>query len=574
MGDQDETIHYPQSIGDESRAPPSASDTNLRLRGFGDYELLSEIARGGMGVVYKARQVSLNRLVALKMILAGELASLDEVRRFHTEAEAAALLDHPGIVPIFEIGQYEDQHFFSMAFVEGESLAKRVMKGPLPSREAAEIMIEVSQAVNYAHVKGVIHRDLKPGNILLDRNGRPRVTDFGVAKLTRCGSDVTGTGQILGTPSYMPPEQAAGKTDQIGPLADVYSLGALLYCLLIGRPPFQASNALDTLLQVIEQEPVALRKLNRDVPLDLEIITLKCLEKNPASRYRSAGDVAADLQRFLDDEPILARHLGVVGRLRRWSRQKPLASGCLISAGGLIGFSAGIACFVGAVISLGFFSIDTVGWAMKPPNLAFSLPPSGGQTPLIRLEPGTLNRVVLHMQIRSTSFEMDGSDPFTPDEGLNGASDDAGENSGKQANPTQGQSRGQFNFPVKYSIFDAAGETLDQASTVADWSGLQLSQILSVDKDFTTVITHMELCKLRSPTSGQVQVRVAVAPDEIFYAQAQRLELRIYERIPDGARFGLLGGALFLVSPFVLLAGLVLLLYGPFLIIMRTIKRK
>jgi serine/threonine protein kinase len=188
---------------------------------FGDYELLSEIARGGMGVVYKARQVNLNRLVALKMILAGQLASDEDVKRFYTEAEAAAALEHPGIVPIFEIGQHNDQHFFSMGFVDGGSLADKIKDGPLPSKEAATYTKKVAEAIAYAHSKGVIHRDLKPANILLDRNDEPKVTDFGLARRTESNSDLTRTGAVMGTPSYMPPEQAAGRTDQVGPLADV-----------------------------------------------------------------------------------------------------------------------------------------------------------------------------------------------------------------------------------------------------------------------------------------------------------------------------------------------------------------
>ena len=206
-------------VTDAPTIPPIPGASNVRVevlerppvRYFGDYELLKEIARGGMGVVFQARQVNLNRVVALKMILAGQLAGTDDVKRFQIEAEAAAQLDHPGIVPIFEVGQHDGQHFFSMGFVEGQSLSTRVAKGPLPPREAALLVRDVAQAVHYAHGKGVIHRDLKPANILLDEKGTPRVTDFGLAKLTKSGSDLTGSGQILGTPSYMPPEQAGGE---------------------------------------------------------------------------------------------------------------------------------------------------------------------------------------------------------------------------------------------------------------------------------------------------------------------------------------------------------------------------
>ena len=235
-------------------AAPHVLPHRTTVRYFGDYELEREIARGGMGVVYKARQVKLNRPVALKMILAGNLAGEAEVRRFYLEAEAAANLDHPGIVPIYEVGQHEGQHYFSMGFVEGQSLAHRVAEGPLPPREAAALMVQIAEAVQYAHEKGVIHRDLKPGNVLLDTQGRPKVTDFGLVKKLQSDSGLTASGQIMGTPSYMPPEQAQGRSD-IGPLADVYSLGAMLFCLLTGRPPFQADNVMETLKQVLEQDP-------------------------------------------------------------------------------------------------------------------------------------------------------------------------------------------------------------------------------------------------------------------------------------------------------------------------------
>jgi WD40 repeat protein len=297
------------------------------IRYFGDYELLQEIARGGMGIVFKARQVTLNRVVAVKMILAGHLANAEEVQRFHAEAAAAAKLDHPGIVPIFEIGQHEGHHYFSMGFVEGTSLARKVAAGPLSPREAAELVEKVAEAVDYAHRKGIIHRDLKPANVLLDSSGQPRVTDFGLAKQLQHDSGLTGTGQVLGTPSYMPPEQAAGKLERVGPQADVYALGAILYCLVTGRPPFQAATPMDTLLQVLEQEPVSVRKLNPQVPLDVETIALKCLEKEPARRYVSPQAIAADLRRFVNGEPILARPIGNLSRAWRWCKRKPVVAG-------------------------------------------------------------------------------------------------------------------------------------------------------------------------------------------------------------------------------------------------------
>ncbi len=298
-----------------------------RIRYFGDYEIVREIARGGMGVVFQARQVRLNRTVALKMILAGQLADETDVKPFYTEAEAAANLDHPGIVPIYEVGQHEGQHYFSMGFVEGQSLSQRLAEGPLPSREAAELIRRVSEAIEYAHQRGVIHRDLKPANILLDRNGNPRVTDFGLAKKVQGDSGLTGSGQIMGTPSYMPPEQAGGKRGEVGPAADVYALGATLYALITGRPPFQAATAMDTVIQVVSDEPVPPRRLNPTVDLDIETICLKCLEKEPAKRFATAGALADELARFLAGEPILARPVGQTERAWRWCRRKPVVAG-------------------------------------------------------------------------------------------------------------------------------------------------------------------------------------------------------------------------------------------------------
>jgi hypothetical protein len=293
------------------------------VRYFGDYEILRELARGGMGVVFHARQVSLNRPVALKMILAGQLADETDVKRFYLEAEAAANLDHPGIVPIYEVGQHEGQHYFSMGFVEGQSLAQQVAGGPLPPRAAAAVMVKVAEAIDYAHQHGVIHRDLKPGNILLDPSGNPRVTDFGLAKKVEADSGLTGSGQIMGTPSYMPPEQAGGKRGEVGPAADVYALGATLYALVTGRPPFQAATAMDTLLMVLSEEPVPPRRLNATIPRDLETICLKCLEKEPARRYASAWALADDLRRHLDGEPIVARPVTRFERAAKWARRKP-----------------------------------------------------------------------------------------------------------------------------------------------------------------------------------------------------------------------------------------------------------
>ncbi len=293
------------------------------IRYFGGYEVLEEIARGGMGVVYKARQTSLNRIVALKMILAGKLASTDDVNRFQVEAEAAANLDHPGIVPIFEIGEHGGLHYFSMGFVQGQSLADRVNDGPLPPREAAEIMRNVAKAVSYAHGKGVIHRDLKPANVLLDAKGEPKVSDFGLAKQVESDSNLTRTGTLIGTPNYMPPEQARCETGDVGPRSDVYSLGAVLYCLLVGHPPFQSANPMDVLSQVLDREPISLRQLNPAIDRDLETIAFKCLTKDPTGRYSSAEEFADDLQRFLHGEPINARPISTLERLFKATKRQP-----------------------------------------------------------------------------------------------------------------------------------------------------------------------------------------------------------------------------------------------------------
>jgi WD40 repeat protein len=322
-------------------APPSSGSTPPKhIRYFGDYEIVRELARGGMGVVFEARQVALNRKVALKMILAGQLADQNDVKRFYTEAEAAANLDHPGIVPIFEVGQHEGQHYFSMGFVEGQSLSQRVAEGPLPPRQAADLIRRVGDAIEYAHQHGVIHRDLKPANILLDVQGNPRVTDFGLAKKVQADSGLTGSGQIMGTPSYMPPEQAGGERGEVGPAADVYALGATLYALLIGRPPFQAATAMDTVIQVLSEDAVPPRRLNAAIPLDLETICLKCLEKEPARRYGSATALGAELGRFLAGEPILARPVSAPERLWRWCRRNPVVAGLGGSVAALILFVA------------------------------------------------------------------------------------------------------------------------------------------------------------------------------------------------------------------------------------------
>jgi serine/threonine-protein kinase len=290
---------------------------------FGPYELIEEIGRGGMGVVYKAHQRQLDRIVAVKMILASHLANADQVSRFYAEARAAARLQDPRVVAIHEVGEFHGQHFFAMEYMPGPSLAQMVCTGPIDPVAAARYVMEVARVVARLHRRGVVHRDLKPSNILLDAQGQPCVTDFGLAKMLSADGPATRTGAIVGTPSYMAPEQAAGRTIDVGPLSDVYSLGAILYELTTGSPPFEATNPLDTLVQVLESDPTAPTRICPTLPKALETICLKCLEKSPSARYASADALADDLQRFLKAEPIEARTLRLDQRVRRWARREP-----------------------------------------------------------------------------------------------------------------------------------------------------------------------------------------------------------------------------------------------------------
>ena len=299
---------------------------------FGNYELLEEIARGGMGIVYRARQLNLNRVVALKMILRGRMASGSEVKRFLTEAEAAANLHHPNIVAIHEVGVHEGYHYFSMDLVTGKDLAQIVRDNPLPAARAAQYVKVTAEAIHYAHEQGVLHRDLKPSNVLIDENDQPRITDFGLAKQLKSGSDLTLSGQVLGSPSFMPPEQATGKRTEVGAHSDIYSLGAILYHLLTARPPFVAETLQGTLVQVVENEPLSPRALNARVPPDLETICLKCLEKSTARRYRTAQELADELGRFLRAEPIIARPIRAPERMWRWAKRNRVLASSMTAA--------------------------------------------------------------------------------------------------------------------------------------------------------------------------------------------------------------------------------------------------
>ncbi|MBS0262386.1 MAG: serine/threonine protein kinase, partial [Planctomycetes bacterium] len=301
--------------------------SELALGRVGDYELLEKIGEGGMGVVYRARQPGLDRQVALKMIGKGALASTGDVARFRAEAASAARLEHPQIVPVYEVGQHQGQPFYSMKYVAGTTLARKLADGPLPPRETAAILLPICRAIAHAHQQGVIHRDLKPSNILIDSDGNPLVSDFGLAKridVERAPGEappsiesLTRTGAVLGTPSYMSPEQAAGSRGRVGPASDIYSLGAILYQCLTGRPPFQAASPVDVVLMVLEQDPVLPRILNPKADPDLEMIALKCLQKPAELRYNSASELADDLEAYLANEPISARSTNVTQLLSR-----------------------------------------------------------------------------------------------------------------------------------------------------------------------------------------------------------------------------------------------------------------
>lgn len=337
-----------QSADRKERHPDPATPPPGQPCRFGDYELLDEIARGGMGVVYRTRQISLNRIVAVKVLLFGRFASDTFVKRFRAEAEAAASLRHPNIVAIHDIGEHEGQRYFSMDFIEGRSLADLTRSGPLPARTAASYLEKIALAIHYAHQQGVIHRDLKPSNVLIDPAGQPHVTDFGLAKRLADDGELTTTGQVLGSPNFMPPEQADPSLGSVGPSGDIYSLGALLYHLLTGRPPFVGESVEATLRQLLHQEPVAPRLLDAAIPVDLETICLKCLERNPSRRFPTALALAEDLGRFLRNEPIRIRPLGRAQRLWRWCGREPVLAGLTFS--------------LGAVLVLGLFITSALLW--------------------------------------------------------------------------------------------------------------------------------------------------------------------------------------------------------------------
>jgi WD40 repeat protein/predicted Ser/Thr protein kinase len=309
------------------------------------YEILGMLGRGGMGVVYRARQKGLDRVVALKMIRSGADAGPEQRERFQREAEAVARLQHPNIVHVYEVGTHDGLPFFSLEYVAGGSLAARLAGTPLPAPEAARLVETLGRAVDHAHALGIVHRDLKPANILLGADGTAKVTDFGLAKRLDADSGQTQSGAILGTPSYMAPEQAAGRGKDVGPAADVYALGAILYECLTGRPPFRAATPLDTVVQVLSEEPVPVRRLQPQVPRDLETVCLKCLAKPPHRRYASAADLADDLQRFVRGEPVRARPTPAWERVVKWARRRP----ALAALAGVSVLAAAVLLLVGLV---------------------------------------------------------------------------------------------------------------------------------------------------------------------------------------------------------------------------------
>ena len=296
------------------------------LMDFGDYELLEQIGRGGQGVVFRARQKSLNRTVALKVIGLGQWATEAHLKRFRLEAEAAAKLEHPGIVPIHEVGERDGSCYFSMKFVEGGQLDEVTKREPMPIRRAVELIANVARTVHYAHEHGILHRDIKPGNILLDAKGEPHLTDFGLARLVESESSVTHTLEVLGTPSYMAPEQAVGNNAAVSSVTDVYGLGAVLYQLLTGQPPFAGGTTYETIKLLLDTEPRQPRLLNPKIDRDLCTICLKCLEKDPKRRYSSALALAEDLERWLKHEPIAARRTGIITRAKKWVRRNPTSA--------------------------------------------------------------------------------------------------------------------------------------------------------------------------------------------------------------------------------------------------------
>jgi len=403
---------YTQAEAESSRAEADEADAAGEVPGpaseqayvptgtrFGDYELLERIGQGGMGVVYKARQISLDRVVALKMLqLSGASAQPEYVKRFHAEATAAAGLQHPHIVAIHEVGVHEGQHYYVMDFVEGKTLAQVAGHQPLPARRAARYLQSIAQAVHYAHEHGILHRDLKPSNILIDAEDQPRIADFGLAKRLGADSELTVTGQVLGSPQYIAPEQAWGSPRALTPQSDVYGLGTILYHLLTGRPPFLGEHPTETLFQVLHLEPVALRALNPSVPPDLETLCLKCLDKDPGQRYPTAQMLAEDLGRFLAGEPVLVRPVGRPAKVWRWCRRKP-AVAALSLAVLLLALALMIGAPLVALYEAKLRADAEAALAAFRGNAAKTLPARGGAAGALDIFEGAVRRFPNHPQL-------------------------------------------------------------------------------------------------------------------------------------------------------------------------------
>lgn len=345
--EEDEIATLHPTADDRSIREPSIGD---RVQYFGDYELIEEIARGGMGVVYKAKQISLSRIIALKMILSGQLAGDDEVQRFQLEAESAANLDHPGIVPIYDIGEHQGQHYFTMKMIDGQTLTELSPRLRNDYGRIVELVAKIADAIHHAHQRGILHRDLKPGNVLVEADDQPLVTDFGLARKMEANQELTQTGAVIGTPGFMSPEQAAGKG--VTTATDIYSLGAILYELLCGQPPHAKESVLDTLMSVISDPPKRLREYEAEVPADLELIVLKCLEKAPEKRYTSAAEIANDLRAFAKGEPLLVRAPTAYELAKNWLGK---------NVGNVVWVPI-IAVAIGLVSGFSFWAITLGGW--------------------------------------------------------------------------------------------------------------------------------------------------------------------------------------------------------------------
>src|SRR6266404_1751300 len=367
-------------LGESARSPsPRFSDSPFQsvpmLGELGDYELLEEVGRGGQGVVFRARQKKLNRTVALKVISLGQWASKEHLKRFRLEAEAAARLEHPGIVPIHEVGERDGQCYFSMKFVEGGQLDEVVRRAPMSIRQGAELIAKVARTVHYAHEHGILHRDIKPGNILLDAKGEPHLTDFGLARLVESESTVTRTLEVLGTPSYMAPEQAVGNNATVSSVTDVYGLGAVLYQLLTGQPPFAGGTTYETIKLLLDTEPRQPRLLNPKIDRDLSTICLKCLEKDPQRRYSSALALAEDLERWVKHEPIHALHTGIFARGKKWVRRNPtsaLLAASLIALAAAAGWIAWKSELIHSPVTTGIAVLPFENLSEQKENAAFA----------------------------------------------------------------------------------------------------------------------------------------------------------------------------------------------------------